>query len=117
MEPSSFPPTRAEFEELIREVRPQLHRYVTRMIGSAVDGEDVVQEALTKAYNSLPLLTSQSNLRGWLFRIAHNKAIDYLRQDHQQTMEHLDERFPAAEPDLPLEEKELVAVALTVFLK
>lgn len=117
MEPSSLPPTRAEFEGLIREVRPQLHRYVTRMIGSAVNGEDVVQEALTKAYNSLPLLTSQSNLRGWLFRIAHNKANDYLRQEHHQTMEHLDERFPVAEPDLPLEEKELVAVALTVFLK
>lgn len=115
---SNSVPTRAEFEELITEIRPQLHRYVTRMIGSAVDGEDVVQEALAKAYNSLPSLTSQSNLRGWLFRVAHNKAIDYLRQKGHQTMEPLDENSLIAEPaDLPLEEKELVSVALSVFLK
>jgi RNA polymerase sigma-70 factor (ECF subfamily) len=121
MDTSSFSPTpaptRAEFEELITEIRPQLHRYVTRMIGSAIDGEDVVQEALTKAYNSLGSLTTQANLRGWLFRIAHNKAIDYLRHYKQQNMERLDEHPLVAEPDQPLEEKEIVAVALSLFLK
>lgn len=121
MDSSSFSPTpaptRAEFEELVTEIRPQLHRYVTRMIGSVVDGEDVVQEALTKAYNSLELLTSKSNLRGWLFRIAHNKAIDFLRHYNLQSMERLDENSLIAEPDQPLEDKEIVAVALSVFLK
>ncbi len=121
MEPASIAPTpthtRAEFEELIKEIRPQLHRYAARMIGSVIDGEDVVQEALTKAYNSLPSLTPNSNLRGWLFRITHNKAIDYLRQRGLQNMERLNEHFPVAEPDLPLEEKELVTVALSLFLK
>lgn len=115
---SANPPlTRAEFEELVKDIRPQLHRYATRMIGSVVDAEDVVQEALVKAYNSLPSLTSQTNLRGWLFRIAHNKAIDYLRRYNHQTMEQLDENALIAELDLPLEEQELVAVALSVFLK
>lgn len=114
---ANSPLTRAEFEELVKDIRPQLHRYATRMIGSVVDAEDVVQEALVKAYNSLSSLTSQTNLRGWLFRIAHNKAIDYLRRYNHQTMEQLDENALIAEPDLPLEEQELVAVALSVFLK
>jgi RNA polymerase sigma-70 factor (ECF subfamily) len=110
-------PTQAEFEELVKDIRPQLHRYATRMVGSVVDAEDVVQEALVKAYNSLPSLTSQTNLRGWLFRIAHNKAIDHLRRYNHPAMEQLDENALIAEPDLPLEEQELVAVALLVFLK
>ena len=38
----------ADFERLIGELRPKLHRYCARMTGSAIDGEDVVQEALAK---------------------------------------------------------------------
>ncbi len=110
--------TRAEFENLVKDIRPQLHRYVARMVGSVIDGEDVVQEALVKAYYSLPLETAESNLRGWLFRIAHNKAIDYLRHSNLQNMEQLDEQFPAeSEPEHPLEQKELATIALAVFLK
>ncbi len=68
---------RAEFEELVKDIRPELHRYCARMIGSVVDAEDVVQDALAKAFYALPT-TSVANMRGWLFRIAHNKAIDHL---------------------------------------
>ena len=106
-----------KFEEMIKEIRPELYRYVTRMIGSVIDSEDVVQEALVKAYYSLSTLAPESNLRGWLFRIAHNKAIDHLRRYDNQPMEHLDEHHLFAEPDQPLEEKELSAIALSVFLK
>src|SRR5437763_12540794 len=107
----------AEFEKLVNDIRPELHRYASRMTGSIIDGEDVVQEALIKAYSSLSLLTSDSNLRGWLFRITHNKAIDFLRRDSHQAMELLDEHDFVTEPDQPLEEKELAALALSVFLK
>ena len=117
--PPTLAQTRVEFEELVKEVRPELHRYCARMVGSVVDGEDVVQEALAKAYSSLSLLTSGASMRGWLFRIAHNKAIDHLRRSIHQPidLEQLDEHPLAAEPDLPLEEREQVAVALGVFLK
>ncbi len=71
---------RAEFDELVSEIRPELHRYCARMTGSVIDGEDVVQDALAKAYNALATTSQVSNMRGWLFRIAHNKAIDHLRR-------------------------------------
>lgn len=108
---------RAEFDELIKDIRPELHRYCTRMVGSVIDGEDVVQEALAKAYYALPTLTSTTNLRGWLFRIAHNKAIDHIRRYSQQTLEHLDENLPAAELAVTVEEQEMAATALALFLK
>ncbi len=108
---------RGEFEELIKQIRPELHRYVARMVGSAIDGEDVVQEAVVKAFYSLDQIRSDVNLRGWLFRIAHNKAIDYLRGRNLQTMEQLDETLIAEPEDAPLEQKELTALALKVFLK
>jgi len=115
--PTSLPLTPAEFEALLQSIRPELHRYATRMTGSVIDGEDVVQEALVKAYASLPLLAHNTNLRGWLFRITHNKAIDHFRRYGNESLELLDE-YPMAEAtDAPLEEKELAAVALSMFLK
>ncbi len=51
---------------------------------------------------------SEPNLRGWLFRIAHNKAIDHLRRSNLQTMEQIDEQFLISEPEQPLEKRELV---------
>jgi RNA polymerase sigma-70 factor (ECF subfamily) len=106
----------AEFEALIQDIRPELHRYCTRMIGSVVDAEDLVQEALAKAYAALPT-TEVANLRAWLFRIAHNKAIDYLRRASHQQLEYLDERALLAEPDPPLAGPETVALALSLFLQ
>ena len=61
-------------------LRPRLHRYCTRMVGSALDGEDIVQEALLRALESgLPDRLIE-NPEGWLFRIAHNLALDVLRR-------------------------------------
>jgi RNA polymerase sigma-70 factor, ECF subfamily len=108
--------TPAEFEALVQAIRPELHRYCARMIGSVVDAEDVVQEALAKAYAALPT-TSVANLRAWLFRIAHNKAIDYLRRASHQQMEYLDEQALLAEPNPPLAGPEMIAVALSLFLQ
>lgn len=50
------------------------------MTGSAVDGEDIVQDALIKALAALPSVGVIDNPEGWLFRIAHNTAFDFLRR-------------------------------------
>ncbi len=107
---------REAFDGLVREIHPQLHRYCARMMGSVVDGEDVVQDALAKAYYALAKMPSISNLRGWLFRIAHNEAIDQLRRSQRHPMEPLDDHPPLAEPETPLEDRELAALAFSLFL-
>lgn len=67
------------FLETITQLRPQLHRYCSRMSGSVPDGEDIVQDALFRAYRSLEKFDEGRPLAPWLFRIAHNQCIDFLR--------------------------------------
>jgi RNA polymerase sigma-70 factor (ECF subfamily) len=92
---------RADFDALVANVRPQLLRYCSRMTGSAVDGEDIVQEALAKVYFRLPQLGHVENLRAWLFRVAHNKALDYLRRYDVRFGETLDGELPAQAEESP----------------
>ena len=68
------------FLETITNLRPSLHRYCSRMTGSVLDGEDVVQDALFEAYRKLDQYDDSRPLKPWLFRIAHNRCIDLLRR-------------------------------------
>ncbi|QKD02568.1 sigma-70 family RNA polymerase sigma factor [Mesorhizobium loti] len=60
-------------------LRPELHRYCARLMGSVIDGEDVVQDTFARAFVALDELSEVPQLRPWLFRIAHNRALDLLR--------------------------------------
>jgi RNA polymerase sigma-70 factor, ECF subfamily len=57
-----------------------VHRYCTRMTGSVLDGEDVMQEAIFEAYRKLSSFDAARPLGPWLLRIAHNRCIDFLRR-------------------------------------
>jgi RNA polymerase sigma-70 factor, ECF subfamily len=71
-------------DRLLLEMRPKLHRYCARMVGSVIDGEDVLQDALIKAVEAFPTAGPIGNPEGWLFRIAHNTALDFLRRRNRQ---------------------------------
>src|SRR5216683_6846887 len=83
--------SRHAFERLLGDLRPKLHRYCARMTGSVIDGEDVIQEALVKAIDAFPTAEPIANLEGWLFRIAHNAALDFLRRRARQEALRSDE--------------------------
>ena len=91
---------------LVAEMRPRLHRYCARMTGSVVSGEDVLQDALVKAIRDVRRGEMVSNPTGWLFQIAHNAALDFLRSEARRETAYLDEEFDmaddrgAGEPDL-----------------
>lgn len=68
------------FLETISQLRPRLHHYCSRMTGSVLDGEDVVQDALFEAYRKLNQFDDSRPVAPWLFRIAHNRCIDFLRR-------------------------------------
>jgi RNA polymerase sigma-70 factor (ECF subfamily) len=75
---------------LMAEMRPRLHRYCARMVGSVFDGEDIVQEALVKAAAALPSAGTIDKAESWLFTIAHNTALDALRRRKRQAEVPLD---------------------------
>src|SRR5262250_3466907 len=79
-DPGPFEARYLAFLGTISTLRPSLHRYCARMTGSVMDGEDVVQEALFEAYRKLDKFDQSRPLKPWLFRIAHNRCIDFLRR-------------------------------------
>jgi RNA polymerase sigma factor (sigma-70 family) len=114
--------SRRQFLALVDDIRPDLHRYCTRMTGSVADGEDVVQDTLARAYYQLPELLELPPLRPWLFRIAHNRAIDHWRRDSHRAAEPIESVLDLAddeahEPDNTLARHQAVRAALSCFLQ
>jgi RNA polymerase sigma-70 factor (ECF subfamily) len=112
------PSTAFDIERLLVAMRPRLHRYCARMTGSVIDGEDVLQDALTKAVEAQACVGNIGNPEGWLFRIAHNTALDFLRRRNRQ--EAL--RGPA-EVDMivdqldAVESRQIAATSLRTFMR
>jgi RNA polymerase sigma-70 factor, ECF subfamily len=109
---------RDQFERLVGEIRPKLHRYSARMTSNAVDGEDIVQDALMKALAALPSVGAVDNPEGWLFRIAHNTALDFLRRRARGPMMENDEALEMiAAPDSPDHDHEATTISLRTFMR
>lgn len=81
---------RASFLSLVADIRPELHRYCARMTGSVIDGEDVLQETLLKAFAASAQLEGVVNVKAWVFRTAHNQAVDRWRSYEQRARTPLD---------------------------
>ena len=108
----------ADIEGLLVEMRPKLHRYCARMVGSVIDGEDVLQDALIKAVEAFPSAGSIGNPRGWLFRIAHNTALDFLRRRNRQEVLRSDQEVDMiADPADAVLSRQLAGASLRTFMR
>ena len=108
----------ADLNQLLAGMRPKLHRYCARMVGSVIDGEDVVQDALIKAVESFRPARPIGNPEGWLFRIAHNTALDFLRRRNRQAAFRGGEEVDMiADPADTVEARQAASASLRTFMR
>src|SRR5207248_2780422 len=111
----SFHPEKAMPRDLVEQMtalRPRLHRFAARMMGSAFEGEDVVQDAMAK------LVTEDAariaDVEAWMFRVTHTCAIDALRRRRRQAAR--DARAEIVEGEsAPADRRVAVAASLATF--
>jgi RNA polymerase sigma-70 factor (ECF subfamily) len=109
---------RAALERCMAELRPRLHRYCARMTGSVIDGEDVVQDALVKAVAGIGLLRDAGRLESWLFRIAHNASLDYLRRRaREDALRASEDPEMIVDPLEPTTDPAIVEASLQTFMR
>lgn len=113
---------KTQFITLVEGLRPELHRYCSRLMGSIIEGEDVVQDTLTRALTADLTMNNFQMIRAWLFRVAHNRAMDLLRSRHirdAETIEVADE-IADEHADNPLEmmmKQEATKTAVSRFME
>lgn len=112
--PPELSAARERFLQLVAEFRPELHRYCSRLVGSAIDGEDVVQDTLAKSFYAMSFSPDVPALRPWLLRIAHNTAIDFLRRYERRFVEPVAEIEDTEGSGLP--GPDVVRAALSSFV-
>jgi RNA polymerase sigma factor (sigma-70 family) len=121
--PSSPPAAgQGELLALAGELRPELHRYCARLMGSVIEGEDVVQDTFARAFVALDESTEAPPLRPWLFRIAHNRAMDLLRSRVIRAAEPIEAADEVIDPESPdpaevLMRREAVETAVSRFVE
>src|SRR6202162_4126170 len=91
-------------------------------MGSVIDGEDVVQDTFTRAFAALDELEEDAPMRAWLFRIAHNRALDLLRSRAIRATEPIEAAHEVADPESvdPMElmmRRETVETAVSRFVE
>jgi RNA polymerase sigma-70 factor (ECF subfamily) len=107
-----------DIDGLLAGMRPKLHRYCARMVGSVIDGEDVLQDALIKAVESFPSAGEIGNPGGWLFRIAHNTALDFLRRrNRQEALRSGEEVDMIADPVDSVTSRQIAGASLRTFMR
>ena len=72
------------FERLVETYENKIYTLALRMSGSPDDAGDIAQEAFLAAWRGLPSFRGEANFATWLYRLASNAAIDYLRRQRKQ---------------------------------
>jgi RNA polymerase sigma-70 factor (ECF subfamily) len=115
---ASAPLDPAALDRLLARLRPRLHRYCARMVGSVIDAEDIVQEASIKAIEAVAGATAIANPEAWLFQVVHNTALDALRRRARQPKFGDEEDLAmVSDPVDEVHQREAAAAALHAFMR
>lgn len=85
-----------DMDEVVKRYGGGLFRYVYTLVCDYQEAEDVVQDVFISAYQARARFDGK-NLSGWLYRIAYNKSLDYIRQKKPLSLHELSEETLADE--------------------
>ncbi|MCK4978329.1 MAG: sigma-70 family RNA polymerase sigma factor [Anaerolineales bacterium] len=115
---------RAEFARLVDKYHEMIYRLAIKMVNNPQDAEDILQETFIKAYRHLEKFDGRSSLSTWLYRIATNEALMFLRRQ-KPDMVSVDETLDTGEGEVEplkivdwssLPEDELMSAEAQVYL-
>lgn len=115
---------RAEFALLVDEYYEMIYRLAIKMVNNPQDAEDILQETFIKAYRHLEKFDGRSSLSTWLYRIATNEALMFLRRQKPEPVS-VDQTLDTIEGEVePLQiidwsslpEEELMSAEAQVYL-
>ena len=87
------------FEMLYQRYRRQLYSYLNKLVpGQSALADDLYQQTWIKLLKSLPRYRHQGKFLSWVFRVAHNLAIDHFRRESKQQFVVVDEQLPDPTP-------------------
>lgn len=115
--------SQSAFEQIVRRFQRPMIGLIARMVGDRALAEDLAQEAFVKAFRNLSAFDTTRRLSSWLFRIAHNTAIDALRRSRLPalTMDPIDSTSTIGAPAAPVSadpvEREALGDALEAALQ
>lgn len=89
---------RMAFYELVNTYQRQLYAVIRRLVHSHAATDDVLQETFIKAWQALPKFKAESKLSTWLYRIATNEALGYLRKHKRHRHTSLDDTPEELQP-------------------
>ena len=84
----------AAFRELTDPHQRELQLHIYRIVGSAQDAEDLLQETLLAAWRGLGQFEERASVRAWLYRIATNRSLDALRASRRRPQEQRMSQMP-----------------------
>jgi len=89
-------------ESLINQYLKSIYNYVYRMVRDRNEAEDITQEVFVKVWKNLKKIDKEKNLKSWLFTIARNATIDFLRRRKDIPFSEKEEYFEETISDVEL---------------
>lgn len=103
------------FEGLVEKYQGKIYRHLRKMVNDPLQAEDLLQETFLNVYRGLSGFTGAASFSTWLFRIATNSALMYLRRERPETVEY-DDKISTESQDPIAPSPELVATPLERLL-
>lgn len=74
------------FDDLFSRYRNKLFFYLRHFVGGREEAEDLLQNVFVKAYEKLHTFDARRAFSSWIYRIAHNEAVNYIKRKNKKTM-------------------------------